>query len=140
MAKTNAAPNFDPTAVFAQLKLPNVDMDSLVAAQRRNIEAVSAANKVAADGLKALAARQAEVARSAVDEYVAAVRELMAVKDPQAGAAKQVAFAKSAFEKTVTNMRELAEIATETNVQAFDVLNKRVVEGLDEIHEFAKKA
>lgn len=140
MAKTNTAPNFDPTAGFASFQLPNLDIDSLVATQRRNIEAVTAANTLAADGIKTLAARQAEVARSAVDEYVTAVRELMAVKDPQASAAKQVAFAKSAFEMTVSNMREFAEIATVVNTQTFEVLNKRFVEGLDEIHEFATKA
>ncbi len=139
MAKTNATPNFDPTAVFAQFKLPNVDVDSLVAAQQRNIEAVTAANTLAADGIKTLAARQAEVARSAIDEYVAAVGDLMALKDPQAGAAKQVEFAKSAFEKTITNMREFAELASATNALAFDVLNKRVVEGFAEIQEFARK-
>ena len=131
MPKTTAIPTFDPTAMFAEFKLPTVD--AVITAQRRNLEAVSAANKAAADGFKAVAARQAEIARGAVDEYVAAVRELMAAQDAPAGVAKQVEFAKTAFEKTVASTRELAEIAVKANAEAFDVFSKRVAEGLDEV-------
>lgn len=135
---TNAA--FDPAAMFAPFKVPNVDVDALVASQRRNIEAVSAANKVAVDGVKTIVEHQAEFVRGAVDEYMSAVRELMSVTDPRTGAAKQAELAKTTFEKTVANLRELADIATKTNIEAIEVLNKRVVEGLDEFQTLAKKA
>lgn len=139
MSKSNATPNFDPTQVFGSFKLPNVDVEALVAAQRRNIEAVTAATTAATDGYKELAARQAEIMRGAVDEYVSTMREVMSAKDPKASAAKQVEFAKSAFEKSVDQTRELTDIATKANAQVFDVLNKRVSEGLEEIRTFAKK-
>ena len=35
MPKSTATPNFDPTATFA---MPNVDVDALMAAQRRNVD------------------------------------------------------------------------------------------------------
>ncbi|MFQ5786249.1 MAG: phasin family protein [Alphaproteobacteria bacterium] len=139
MAKSNATPTFDPTAVFGQFKLPNVDVEALIKAQQRNFEAVSAANKVAADGVRALAERQAEIVRNTVDQYAAAVRELMTVKDPQAGATKQVEFVATAFEKSLSNARELAEIATKANSETLEVLNKRVTEGLGEIQQIAAK-
>ena len=143
MPKSNVTPSFDPAAMFGQFnqfKIPTFDVDALMAAQSRNIEAFTAATTVVTDGYKELAARQAEIVRGAVDECVSTVRELMTVKDPKDGAAKQAAFAKSAFENSVTQTRELADLATKANTEAFDVLNKRVSEGLYEMKSFAKKA
>ena len=37
-----------------------------------------------------------------------------------------------------SNMRALADIAAKANGEAIDVLNKRVVEGIDEISGLAK--
>lgn len=140
MPKSNAKPSFDPAAMFTPFKLPALDVEALAAAQRRNIEAISTANKVAADGVKALAERQAEIVRGVIDEYAAAVRELMAVRDPQQGAAKQVELVTSAFEKSFTNARELTEIAAKTNSETFAVLNQRVAEGLGEFQEITRNA
>ena len=89
MPKTNSTPSFDPAAAFAAFKLPTFDVDALVALQRRNIEAFSTVQKMAADSVKVLTTRQAEIARGAIDEYVAAVGEFYDAKDPKAGVAKQ---------------------------------------------------
>lgn len=140
MPKANGNSGFDPAAMFGQFKLPMVDVDALLAAQRRNIEAVSAANQVAADGVKAIAARHGEIVRSTVDDYTAAMRDLMAVRDPVSGATKQIELAKAAFEAAVANARELTDLAVKANSKAVDVLNKRVVEGLDEIRSLAGQA
>ena len=140
MAKTTATPNFDPTAAFAPFALPTVDMDALIAAQRRNVEALTAANTVAADGVKSFTTRQTEIVRSVIDDCAKAVNALMGVSDPQAGAAKQAELAKASFDKSVDSVRELAEIATKTQATTLDVLNKRVAESLDEIQAFAVKS
>lgn len=137
MPKTDAFPTFDPAAVFPQFELPNID--AVTAAQRRNLEAVTAASKVAADGFKALTTRQFEFARGAVDAYVAAVRDVMSAGDPQAGSARQAEYAKAAFETSVAGTRELTEIAVKANAEAFDVLNRRVADGLDEIHGLTRR-
>ena len=137
MAKTN--PTFDPSAMFAPFKMPGFDVDALIALQRRNIEAFSAANKVAADGFKAVAMRQAELTSASVDEFFNALRELLSVKDVQTGAAKQAELTKATYEKAVANFRELSDLAAKSNVEVFEVLNKRVVEGLDELKTIASK-
>ncbi len=136
MRESNTA--FDAAAMFAPFDTPSVD--TAVAAQSRNLEAVFVANKIAADGFKALAQRQSEIARGAVDSYFAAVRELMTVKDTPANLAKQVEFAKAAFETSIVNTRELTEIAADANAKAFDVLNNRVAEGIDELGGLSKPA
>lgn len=137
MAKTN--PTFDPSAMFAPFKMPGFDVDALIALQRRNIEAFSAANKLAADGFKAVATRHAELASAGMDAYFNALRDLFAVQDVQTGAAKQAELTKTTYEKTVANMRELSDLAAKSNVEVFEVLNKRMVEGLDELKTIAGK-
>ncbi len=140
MPKTTSTASFDPTAAFAAFKMPMFDVDALVALQRRNIEALSTVQKMAADSVKVLSTRQAEIARGAVDEYVAAVGEFYNAKDPKVGVAKQVAYTKSALESSVASAQELTDMAVKANAEVFDVLTKRVVEGLDEVGSLAKKA
>ncbi|MEE8247280.1 MAG: phasin family protein [Alphaproteobacteria bacterium] len=140
MDKTTATPNFDPAAAFAPFALPTVDVDALITAQRRNVEALTAANQIAADGVKSFTTRQTEIVRGVFDDYAKAVNALMGVSDPQTGAVKQAELAKASFEKSVDSVRELAEIATKTQAETLDVLNKRVAEGLDEIQAFATKS
>ena len=140
MAKTSATPNFDPAAAFAPFALPTVDVDALIAAQRRNVEALTEANQVAADGVKSFATRQTDIVRGVFDDYAKAMNALMGVGDPQTGAVKQAELAKASFEKSLDNARELAEIATETQAKTLDVLNKRVAESLDEAQAGAVKS
>ncbi len=138
MSKTNAAPSFDPAAVFASWK--PVDVEALAAAQRRNVEALTAANKAAVDGAKALAARQTEFVRGAVDAYTTAWSELFAIKDPKVGAAKQAELAMTAYESSVANLRDLGEIATKAHTETFAALSSRLMEGFGELQTFVKKA
>ena len=140
MPKTNSTPSFDPAAAFGAFKMPAFDVDALVALQNRNIEAFSTVQKMAADSIKVLTDRQVEIARGAIDEYVAAVGELYNAKDPKVGVAKQVAYTKSAVASSVAGAQELTEMAVKANTEVFDVLTKRVVEGLDVVGGIAKKA
>ena len=138
MSKTNAAPSFDPAAVFASWK--PVDVEALISAQRRNVEALTAANKAAVDGARALAAVQTEFVRGAVDEYATVWSELLAVKDPKVGVAKQAELTKAAYESSLANLREIGEIATKAQFETFEALNSRVIEGFGELQTLAKKA
>ena len=53
MAKPTAYPFFemDVSKVLAEFKLPGVDVDAILASQRKNIEAVTAANQLAIEGM-----------------------------------------------------------------------------------------
>ncbi len=141
MSKTNAntKQSFDPAAAFPAFTMPNFDVDALVASQRRNVEALTEANKLATDGAQAFATRQAEILKSVVDTYADAMRGLMTVNDPQTSVAKQADLAKSTFETSNANLRELTEIATKAQTKSLDVINKRVVESLDEFKAITAK-
>lgn len=125
--------DFDFTKVMADMSLPEVDVESLVASQRKNFEAFTQANRVFVEGFQAIARRQAEIVRSAMEDGNTAVSAMMEAKSPTAAAAKQAELTKTLYGKALANVRELTDIATDSSDKVMDVLNKRVEEGLDEV-------
>ncbi|MBI3451241.1 MAG: phasin family protein [Rhodospirillales bacterium] len=146
MAKTSSPfGDFDPSKLFdpakmmefpkmmGEMKLNGVDMEAVITSQRRNLEALAAANQLAVDGMQAFATRQAEILRQTMEETSSALREMMSAGDTEDKAAKQTELAKAAFERAIANMRELAEMVATSNGRAIDVINRRVAESLDEV-------
>lgn len=114
-------------------KLPNLDSTALVETQRRNIEAVTQANRVAFEGLQAVSQRQVEILRRAMDEATKAVREIAAPGQPAEKLAVQTEMLKDAYETVLANVRELTEITTKSNTEAADLLSHRFADSLDEL-------
>ena len=131
-------PGVDMTKMFANFNAPNVDMQSLMSSQRKNIEALTQANKVALEGMQALFKRQAEILKQSIEETTAATRDL-ASGSAQDKVAKQTDIAKQAFERALANARELSEIVTKANGEAVDLLNKRFAAMLDEFKSAVAK-
>ncbi|MBM3523487.1 MAG: phasin family protein [Alphaproteobacteria bacterium] len=139
---TNPFAGFDPMKLFDFERLASemrrsgmnaVDMQALVDAQRRNLEALARANQVAADGMKALAQRQGEIMRQSMEQASAAMRDLMAASSPEEKAARQAEIAKAAFERAVANARDMADMVAKAQQEAGDVITKRMAAGMDEI-------
>src|ERR671926_1732737 len=101
--------DFDVTKVMSEFRVPSVDVDAVVASQRKNIEALTQANQLAVEGIQAVARRQVEIARQAVDEFSTVVRDLTSPASPEDRLAKQAEYTKTVLEKALTNARELAE-------------------------------
>lgn len=129
----------DFTAVPEQFKVPGVDAQALMAAQKRNIEAVASANKVALEGAQAVIRRQAEILRQGVEETSKAITELNAAGTPQDKLAKQAELLKAAYEASLSNLRELTEMATKSNGEAAELLTTRVSESFSEFSGEVKK-
>jgi len=132
--------DFDPKKVqdeFAkmtkQFEMPKVDIDAVVAAHQKNMDALNAANHVAVEGVQAFAKRQAEILQQGVEEVSKIIASLSKMETPQAVAAAQADLIKSAFGKSIENTRELADLLTKSNSEASDAINARVVEALEEV-------
>ena len=142
---TKVMSEFDPAkfagqfAKFAdQYNVPGLDVDSVLETQRRNVEALTAANQAAVEGVRALAKRQSEILQQTLDTANKAVTKLGKAGTPQDAAAKQAEIAKTVFEKAVANTQELAQLAVKSNAEATQVITNRISEGLDEIQALAK--
>ena len=86
---TKLLKEFDPTKavgefsnILKQYKLPGVDVDAIVASQKKNLEALTSANRVAIEGLQAVAKRQAEILQETMNEASKAVDSLSKAGSP----------------------------------------------------------
>jgi phasin family protein len=109
------------------------DFNQLFSTQRRNIEAISSANQVFVEGAQAVSRCQAEAVRSTVEDVLKASKDIFTGGTPETSLAKQADLAKSIFESTLSNLREVTETVTKSGFEAFEVLNKRAAESLEEI-------
>ncbi len=125
--------------LFAGFPFAGIDVEAVMASQRKNLEALTQANQLAVQGFQELAKRQVEFARTAMDEASAMVRGWSETEHRRGAAPSKAAFAKQALEKGVEGARELVELAGKTQTDAFDVLTKRFSESIEEWGTLAKK-
>jgi phasin family protein len=129
--------DYDVSKAFAGFALPGFNVDAMMAAQRKNVEALTQANQLAIEGAQALARRQVEIAREALEEARTLFREFSQPGAPQERLAKNTEIAKATFEKGLATAKELTELVTRANAEAFNVLTKRVTESFEEIRDAA---
>ena len=130
----------DMMKMLSEWRVPGLpDVEQLAAAQRRNFEALSAANKVALEGAQAVARRHMEILQQSMSEMTQAMQSVAGAQDPQARAAKQAEMLKSAYERAVGNMREVADLIQKSNTEALSLLNQRFTEAMDEVKTMAAK-
>ncbi|WP_421707415.1 phasin family protein [Algihabitans sp.] len=146
MAKSNSPFEYDfssmtdITKMFEQYKMPGIEVEKLVDAQRKNIEAITSANRVAFEGMQAIMQRQGEILRQSMSEASAVMQDMAAAGTPEDRMAKQAEVLKKAFETALSNVKELAEMGAKSNTEAMETINKRVAESLDEVRDAVSTA
>ena len=132
---SNGMPPFvDVTKILEQFKLPGIDLQAIMEARRKDVEALTQANQIAYENMQALARREAEILQQTMAEWQGAMAG-MAGKSPQEMAARGTELASQAFGRALSNMRELAEMASKSQAQTYEVLNRRFQENLDELRK-----
>ena len=144
MAKTEkieASTNgfFDVTNAFGDVRLPGLDVEAIVATQRKNLEALTQASQLAIEGVRALAQRQAEIAQQAFADASALFHAWTQPGAPEDRLAKNADVAKQAFEKGLADVRELSELTAKASTDVVSVITSRVSEAFDEARLYAKK-
>lgn len=127
-------PFMDFGKILEQFKLPGVDMNAIMEARRKDIEALVQANQQAIENAQALGKRQAEMLQQAVTEFQSALGEA------GASAGRQGELAKQALEKTLANLRELAEMAAKSQAQAAAAADQRFRENLEDLKKLMQPA
>jgi phasin family protein len=116
------------------------DVEPLLRAHQRNMEALAAANRVAIEGAQAYAKRHMEIAQQSLSELTQSLQTLAQPGSPQAKAATQVELIKHAYEHTVSNMKELGDLIQRSNNEAIQLLNQRFAEAMDDIKTMMAKS
>lgn len=140
MATANPFAGFDFSKFAGDFSMPAVDVEKVIAAQTKNVETLTSANKLAAASAQEIFQRQTAIARESAEEMTAAFQEMLAAGEPKDKMARQAELAREGIERGVANFKEFAAAATKANQQVFDMLNKRFVESLTEAQSLVKPA
>jgi phasin family protein len=137
------ANNFNPEEMmraFTSMKMPGMpDFQAFADAQKRNLEALTTANKLALEGAQAVGRRNMEIIQQVMSEMTQAMQSLSVTEgSPNAKAAQQAELMRTAYERAVANMQEIAELIQKSNGEAVGVLNRRFAEALEEVKELVK--
>ncbi len=116
-------PSFDFAKLMKDFKLPGVDLAAIMEREKKNIEALTEANRIAFEGWQALVHRQGEILQDSIKRAVGTLQ------GEDAGT-KRMDMATHAFQTALSNMRELAEMAAKSQKETFDVIRKRVEENV----------
>jgi phasin family protein len=125
------------TKILESFRVPGLDVKAIMDSQRKNMEALAQATRVAAQGATDVSQKQAEILRTAVQEAMSMAGSLKGA-DAMATAKAQQEFIKKAFETAVANARELAEMVTQSNRDAYQVIERRTKESLEELRAAAQ--
>jgi len=125
---------------FTDMFKNTLDMNQLFSTGRRNFEALNEANQVVVESAQTISRRQAEVARANLDNALKVSKELLTTTTPETAISKQSDLMKAFFENTLSNLREVSELVTKSSFEAFDVLNRRTAESLEEISKASATA
>lgn len=127
--------------MFSEMKMPAMlDMESVMAAHRKNMEVLSNANRVALEGAQTVAKRHMEILQQTMQEMTETMKDLSTPETPQAKVAKQTELLKIAYERAVSHMKELADLIQRANSEALGMLNARFTEAMAEVKALASKA
>jgi phasin family protein len=118
---------------FANGRAPLFDVEAAIAAQRKNVEALTTANRVAFEGVQAILRRQTELTREGIEELSKVSKELAATGSAEDKFIRQTELAKAAFETALANVRELSGMVQKASEEAVSVISKRVVDNFDEV-------
>ena len=128
------------TEMFGAAKLPGVDTDAVLAAQKKNVEALIEANQVVIAGYQDLYKRQVALFEAAVAETKDKLSQPQGQPLSADQASQSVEAMKTAFEKAAADVKELAEVAQKANTGAFEIVKARAEEAAAEFKTAAEKA
>jgi len=138
---TNPFGDFDPKKFMADLKIPSMpDVEAVLGTHKRNLEALTEANRVAVEGAQVVARRHMEIMQSTMAELKDTLKELTSTTNPAGRAAKHAELLRQAFETSVANSREMSDLIQKSNTEALSKLNARFSEAMIEMKTLFDKA
>ncbi|MGI0133478.1 MAG: phasin family protein [Candidatus Micrarchaeaceae archaeon] len=115
-----------------QFKAKSPDIDTLIEIQRKNIQAFAKINKVAFEGLQAIAERQREIFSQVIGDTSAIVETVSHEETAQGKVARHTDLVQRSYEKNVKHWHELADLIGDSTNEAADILHERVGSSLAE--------
>ena len=117
----------------AELGLPTVDVDRLLEAHKKNIEALANSASVISEGARSVAEKNQEIFEAGLHELTAIARDYRPLAAEADLAEKRVEFAKKVFDAIAKNARDVNDIANQSTKEASRIFQDRLKTSIDEI-------
>ena len=131
-------PLADLNALLGQFQVPGFDLSALNDARRKDVESLVEANRIAIEGMQALARKQVEVFQSTMSELQAIAKSEAVGQSMVPDVSKQAQVAQKVWQKAVSDMRDLAELARKSQTDALVTIAQRATQNLQELRRLAK--
>jgi phasin family protein len=125
--------DFDFSKFAGDFKLPMVNVESIVESNRKTFAAMTSASTAAVESMKAIAQRQSDMFRAAMEDLSKHGSEVLSAATVEEKATKQIDFAKKSYDVAMANAKELGELYTKGSVEAFSTMNGRFAEMTEEV-------
>ena len=129
----NPFADFDFSKMAGEFKLPTVNVETMVETGRKNFAAMTSVSTSAVESIKAIAQRQGDMFRAAMEDFSKHGSEVLAAATIEEKAAKQIDFVKKSYEAAIANTKELTELYSKGHTEAFAALSHRVSELTEEV-------
>lgn len=116
----------------SDLGLPKLDVEKLLEAQKKNLDALGRSAKVAAQGAQSVAQKQREVLEAGLREATSLAREYKPLGKVQENLALQTEFAKKVFDIAVEGAQDSTATARQSTTEAVKIIQDRVKESFEE--------
>jgi phasin family protein len=137
----NPFADFDFSKIAGEFKMPTMNIESMVETGRKNFAVLTAVNTSAVESMKAIAQRQGDMVRAAMEDFSKHGSDVMSAATVEEKAAKQIDFVKKSYEAAMANTKELADLYSKGHTEALSALSARVSELTEEVKAaIAKKA
>jgi phasin family protein len=117
----------------AELGLPTVDVDRLLEAHKKNIEALANSASVISEGARSVAEKNQEIFEAGLHELAAIARDYRPLAAETDLAEKRVEFAKKVFDAIAKNARDVNDIANQSTKEASRIFQDRLKASIDDI-------
>lgn len=123
----------DFTKMFDMSQFKGLDQSALFDAQKKNMDAMVAAQQAAASGYQDLFEKQVAIFQETISAAQEQIGELTKTSSPSDAAAKQAELSKKAYETALANVNDLTDAAQKANAEAFEIVKARVEASVKEL-------
>jgi phasin family protein len=119
------------SAMFQQYKLPGFDVQAILDARRKDVEALAAANRVAFGGMEALRDKQIEILRRALNDFQGIAQQF--ATSPANASSNPTEVVQKALHQALADMQEIAQKTQQAQTEAYAIVTKRIEEAAKEL-------
>ena len=132
----NPFPEMDFTKVMSAFKIPAVNTEGIMAAHKKNVDALTSAGQLAFESVQEITKRQGEMISQGVEELTGITKDAAIPSSIEESTIKGAQAVKTVYQSVLANSWDLNDMATKATSTSLGLINKRVAESLDEVKDY----